>query len=324
MNAILLLSLILGPAQTAQLACPEPVVDRGTVRGGPVLKQSFTLTNRGDSAVQILETRGSCGCLKPKLSSNNLKPGETTTLELEVGTLSQPEGQNIWSVYLKCRCVGSETEQVVRVQVKANVERELAVEPAALRLFGSPGLAHEITLIDRRPNPLTISTIRTTSPRVLAEWSGPWQRASTGWQRKLLVQLADGPDGKLDEVVQLFSDDPDYREISIRVSGALRSKRRYVISPDEVKLQAASEGSTSSFLILIRSADGRPVEIGKAECTDPAITCCFADGTWPTATVRVQVNKDQIPARQSVLHVQVLQPAAQTLEIPVHADADGR
>src|SRR5262249_34937070 len=116
MNAILLLSLVLGPAQTAQLGCPEPAVDRGTVRGGPVLKQTFTLTNRGSSMVQILEARGSCGCLKPKLSLNSLKPGESTALELEIGTLSQPEGLNVWSVYLRCRCVGCETEQVVRVQ----------------------------------------------------------------------------------------------------------------------------------------------------------------------------------------------------------------
>jgi hypothetical protein len=324
MNAILLLSLILGPAQITQLACPEPVVDRGTVRGGPVLKQTFTLTNRGDSVVQILETRGSCGCLKPKLSLNNLKPGESATLELEVGTLSQPEGLNIWSVYLRCRCAGSETEQVVRVQVKAIVERELAVEPAALRLFASPGLAHEITLIDRRPNPLTISTIRTTSPRVLAEWSGPWQRASNGWERKLRVQLADGNDGKLDEVVQLFSDDPDYREIGIPVTGALRSKRRYVVSPEEVTMPAASSGSASSFTILIRSLDGRLVEIDKAECDDTALMCRFADGTWPTASVRVQVKKDQTAARQSMLRVHVLQPVPQTLEIPVHGETDRR
>ncbi|HLW64079.1 MAG TPA: DUF1573 domain-containing protein [Gemmataceae bacterium] len=321
MNTILLLSLLVGPAQTAQLACPEPVVDRGTVRGGPALKQSFTLTNRGTTAVKILETRGSCGCLKPRLSNTVLKPGDSTTLDLEIGTLSQPEGLNVWSAYLRCRCAGSDEDQVVRVQVKANIEREVAVEPAALRLIGRAGLAHEITLIDRRVKPLAVSVVRTSSPRLLAEWSEPWQHTSAGWARKLRVQLADGPDGPFNEAVQVFSDDPDYREIAIAVTGTLRSKRRYLVSPEEIKLPAAQ---ASSFAVLIRHVDGQPVEIGKAECDDPALTCRFAEGAWPTATVRVEVKKDHTPARQSVVRVHVLQPVPQTLEVPVRIDADGR
>src|SRR5262249_31407240 len=97
-----------------------------------------------------------------------------------------------------------------------------------------------------------------------------------------------------------------------------------VVSPDEVKLVAASSGSMPSFSFLIRAVDGRSVEIGKVECTDPALACRFAEGAWPTATVRVLVKKDQTPAKQSVLRVQVLQPVPKTLEIPVLGKTDRR
>ncbi|HEV3142709.1 MAG TPA: DUF1573 domain-containing protein [Gemmataceae bacterium] len=324
MNAIMLLSLLVGPAHAPQLACPEPVVDRGTVRGGPVLAQTFTLRNAGNSQVEILETRGSCGCLFPKLSARSLKPGESVTLSLEIGTLSQPEGPNVWSVYLRCRSVGSDTEQVVRVQVKANVQREVAIEPAALRLFGGPGLAHEITVIDRRAKPLEVVNVRTSSSRLLAEWRQPWQQTPEGWSRKLLVKLAGGPDGSFEEVVQLFCDDPDYREMRIPVTGSLHAKQRYIVSPEQVKLEVEPGKPAASFLLLIRDIDGKPVEIAKAECDDPALTCRFAEGAWPTATVRVQVKKNEAPAPQSKLQVQITQPAPQSLVIPVFVDMEHR
>src|SRR5262245_50004746 len=100
MNAILALTLMAVPGQAAQLVSDPAVADRGQVRGGPVLHQRFTLTNKGSAPLNIIEARTSCGCLTPKLGTRSLKPGEATALDLDIGTLSQPEGKNLWSVRL--------------------------------------------------------------------------------------------------------------------------------------------------------------------------------------------------------------------------------
>jgi hypothetical protein len=86
-----------------------------------------------------------------------------------------------------------------------------------------------------------------------------------------------------------------------------------------VQLQIEPGRPTASFLVLVRDRRGESVEIAKVECDDPALTCRFAEGTWPTATVRVQVNKDQTPAPSSMLRIEIRQPAPETLLVPVTA-----
>src|SRR5262249_46320710 len=144
------------------LFCPEPVVERGTVRGGPLLTQRFTLTNRGAAIVDIVEARVSCGCLTPKLSARWLQAGESATLDLEIGTISQPDGANLWSVHVLAEPASGQPQRL-DLQVKANLVREVSLEPSAIRLFGGPGLTHEITLTDRRAKPFEIVAVRSSS-----------------------------------------------------------------------------------------------------------------------------------------------------------------
>jgi hypothetical protein len=218
---------------------------------------------------------------------------------------------------VRYKFAGAESDHIQQLQVKANVERELAVEPAALRLFGRPGLGHDIFLTDRRSHPLELTDVRTSSARLHAEADASWQKTNVGWTRKIHVQLAEGPDGKSDEVVQLFSSDPDYREMRIPVTVVQRSKQRCFASPEEVRLKAEPGRPADSFSVLIRDHDGQPVAIAKVEADDPALSCEFAEGARPIASVRISVNKDQTPAPASKLRVYIRQPAAQTLLIPV-------
>src|SRR5438132_7811831 len=125
MNAILILTLMAVPGQAAPLVSDPPVADRGQVRGGPVLHQRFTLTNKGQAALTIVEARASCGCLSPKLAARALKPGESTTLDLDIGTISQPEGDNLWSVRLLYQADGADAPVPMDLRVKATLVREV-------------------------------------------------------------------------------------------------------------------------------------------------------------------------------------------------------
>jgi hypothetical protein len=225
MNAILVLTLMAVPGQAAPLASDPVVADRGQVRGGPVLHQRFTLANKGQVPLNIVEARTSCGCLTPRLASRSLKPGEATTLDLDIGTISQPEGDNLWSVRVLYQIDGSDTQLPMDLRVKATLVREVGVTPAALRLIGSPNLSHEITLTDRRSRPFEVIAVRSASGKIATE-DGSWQQVDGNWVRKIRVHIADECQvGKFEETVVIYGSDPDYRELRVTVNGERRDKR---------------------------------------------------------------------------------------------------
>jgi mono/diheme cytochrome c family protein len=60
--------------------------DFGKVKEGSELKHTFTLKNVGSSKLTLYEAYSTCGCTVPKLAKNELKPNETTNLEVAVDT----------------------------------------------------------------------------------------------------------------------------------------------------------------------------------------------------------------------------------------------
>lgn len=64
---------------------PESI-DLGKVEEGQEIKTAFTIKNSGNEILKIHEAHSSCGCTVPKLKTNELKPGDTTTLDITVDT----------------------------------------------------------------------------------------------------------------------------------------------------------------------------------------------------------------------------------------------
>ena len=316
MNAILFLTLAFAPSENTPLYCAQPVADRGQVRGGPVLAHQFEFSNRAASELEIVHVQPSCGCLAPKLSATRLKPGQSATLALSIGTISQPVGDNLWSVRLYYRIAGESDNRIAELRVKAKLVKEVSLEPAALRLMGGPGLAHEITLIDRRDKPLDLTGVFPSSNRITATM-GDWKKTDAGWVRKIQVKLAENcPPGKHEEMIQILSHDADYGEIRVPVTVVRHDKQRFLATPEEAKI-ILTPGKAASAMVLIRDHEGQPIEIAKIETDDPAVTCRFAEGTFSTAAIRVMVAKDAVPARWSTVRVQLKAPIAQSLVIPV-------
>ncbi len=322
MNAMLFLALSFYSGQAQPLQCAQAVVERGLTRGGPAIVQSFDVVNRGTTDLKIVNAQPSCGCLAPTTNRTTLKPGESANIQIKIGTLSQPEGDNLWTVRLFYRVAGSETDLTLDLQVKAKLQREVGTEPAALRLAGKPGLAHEVTITDRRAKPMELTRVETTSPSISATLDPAWQSTPDGWVRKVRVMLTqECPSGKHEEALQILSDDPDYREMRISITAVRTDKKRFEVAPGQLTLEANSTSSNASATALIRDYEGQPIEIEQVEAEDPALAATFAPGSRSTASVRVIVNAGQAPARWSTLRVYVKQPVAQTVTIPVFCPA---
>ncbi len=105
MFSVLLLSIVALNAQEVQkqtkgaaISAPEEQFDFGTIKeaDGPVT-HAFTLKNVGNAPLVITRASASCGCTKPKFSTEPIAPGKSTKIEVTYNPAGRP-GQFVKTV----------------------------------------------------------------------------------------------------------------------------------------------------------------------------------------------------------------------------------
>lgn len=105
MFSILLLSVVALNAQEVQkqtkgaaISAPEEQFDFGTIKeaDGPVT-HAFTIKNVGNAPLVITRASASCGCTKPKFSTEPIAPGKSTKIEVTYNPAGRP-GQFVKTV----------------------------------------------------------------------------------------------------------------------------------------------------------------------------------------------------------------------------------
>lgn len=105
MFSVLLLSVVALNAQEVQkqtkgaaISAPEEQFDFGTIKeaDGPVT-HAFTLKNVGNAPLVITRASASCGCTKPKFSTEPIAPGKSTKIEVTYNPAVRP-GQFVKTV----------------------------------------------------------------------------------------------------------------------------------------------------------------------------------------------------------------------------------
>jgi hypothetical protein len=312
--------LVLWLAQTparADLRFPEPVADAGSVRTGAPLAHTFHFINTGPGTIEVTEARGSCGCLSPKLEKRVYAPGEEGDLVLEVNTLSQSAGGHSWRVYFNYR-EGNRLYQTT-LRLGANVVTEITVQPAALTVFAEQAVGHEVLLTDQRPQPLAVSELRTSSPKLRSRIAGTYVDARGCRVCKIQLEVTeDYPEGRHEEVLDIHTDDPMYRDLRVPVTIVKRARQSVGVFPAQVDL-SASAGQIVSKIVLVRDSDGRPVTVEQATADNPAILCQWAHGPGAMSTVRITVDPSRLDGKplQATVQVKVSQPEAKTIALPV-------
>jgi hypothetical protein len=282
------------PAARAELVCPEPVVQLGEVRSGVPLAQRFTIVNRGREAAEVTEVRPSCGCLAPRLEPRRLRPGEEGLLFLDINTLTQPEGPHAWRIAVRYRQSGQEGE--LALFVYARVVAEISLQPPMLMLYTDSTISHEITLTDRRPQPLAVTASETTSPWLRTRVGEPRREPDGRWTRTISLEVLPGfPEGRHDGAVRIVSADPTYPELKVPLSVVKRSRQQVSITPGAVTLSGTRGEPLPSRIVLLAAEDGREVVVERVAADDPAIRCTWAKGPGPRATLRIRVDQAGLP-----------------------------
>lgn len=353
MRVTCLVSLVflisIGGAARAQLLVYPQTIDAGIVKSGQVLTEPFGLMNSGRQPIEIIEAKSSCGCLKPKLPKYVLQPGEKCTLHLEVNSLAQPPGPVAWHAQLRYR-VGDEIKETTAT-VMGQLIKEISVEPPALQLLTSKDLTATIVVSDNRgpgtiikvvdgePNKTTtvgdgrlrITSVQASTPHLETECAGESFMSSSGKVQTtghcIKVTVTDAfPEGRHEEVVSIYTDDPAYPELRVPVTIVKNARQRVVATPSEVVLRGKLGQPVPARIVLLRDSEGQPVVIERIEPQDQGLSCSWAAGPDAMATVRLSPDCDLLlgnhisgilPEIRTAVHVHVSQPVKQIVTIPV-------
>jgi hypothetical protein len=312
-------ALVLGAtAVRADLHFPETRHDAGELLCGARVSHAFAFVNRGPEAVEVTDTRTGCGCLTPRLDRRVYQPGEKGEVRLEVNTLSVPPGSHTWRVQVFTRQGGQARE--TPLYVSGRVVAEIQVQPPVLTVFADQAVGHTITFTDLRPPPLTVTSVRASSPHLAARVTGRRQNDAGHWVHAIQLDVAaDCPEGRHEEVVSIDTDDPAYRDLRVPVTVVKRPRNAVTAVPGRVTLLAPAGQPVPSRVVLLHGADDRPVEVERVEADDPAVVCHWAPGPGSRATVRVGADRARMKADvlDSVVRVHVREPARQVVTIPV-------
>jgi hypothetical protein len=302
----------------ADLHFAEPAANAGVVYAGAPLVHEFTFENEGPETVAALSAQVSCGCLKPRLTQSTYPRGERGSIVLEVNTLSQAPGAHTWIVTLNYQA--GNCSQEMQLRLSARIVSEVTVQPATLIVFADKLARHELTLIDSRARPLEIVDLRASSSKLVPKIAEPIRDAQGQTRRKISLAVADGyPDGRHEEILDIYTDDPRYRQLRVPVTIIKRAQQRLLATPSQIELVAPTGQPFPSRILLIRDNEGQAVHIDQIVSDDPAITCQWAQGPGATATLRIRADRTLLPGEsfQSAVHVRIDRPMRETLTIPV-------
>ncbi len=326
----ILAALLFGatPGDAGPLTAPAPSADRDEVRTGPPLTQTFELTNTDPvAAVTITGVETTCGCLKPKVSREVLRPGEKTELTLTVNTLTQPAGHNVWRMTVRYRVAQPTADptppsvapdRALELKLSATLVREVSVTPPMLAISTSGEVTQTVTVSDLRSAPLTVQSAATTNPHLKATVRPATAEGGVRTQAVDLTVTAAFPPGQSDETLVLLTSDPACRELRVPVRVTKRTPGAVVATPEGLDVRFARGQAEASALVQLRRPGGGAVRVERVECDHPGVRARWAAATGPVATVRVVVDLEKAGGRAGRADVRVIlaEPAGETVVVP--------
>jgi hypothetical protein len=174
-------------------------------------------------------------------------------------------------------------------------------------------MSHEITLVDRRPKPLAVVGIETTSSHAKTRIA-PAVIDNVGRSVfKIALHTAeDMPPGRHEEQLVIYTNDSLYREIRVPFVVIKEATRRIRAMPSEVTLNAPR-------MVRLRDDQNQPIHIESLAADHPAISSQWAPGPENQATIKLALDSAQTPGSGGTasVRVQISSPVREMLVIPV-------
>lgn len=267
-------------------------VDRGEIKSGPVLKQVFKISNSSTETIRITGLESTCGCLRRTVSKSELSPGMTAEISMDVNTLTQPEGSQVWTLTLRYRAASwakNTPDEQQEFRVLAKLTREVRVTPPMISVTTTSATTATIAVTDQRTTPFTIKKVVANSPHLVPKVQGkPGQYT---------IELAIDeslPAGTHDATLIVQTNDTQYSELQIPARVVKRDRNAVSAYPESLELEELQG------IVQFRRAGGQSLKISSATTTTPGLTVTMSEGRGTVATVKVVVGPDLKPGKGEI------------------------
>jgi Protein of unknown function (DUF1573) len=311
-------------ANPPYLKVVSPVVDRGDFLGGPILKQTFQLTNNHLTEVMTITGLDStCGCLRRSVSRTELKPGESADVTIEINTLTQPDGSQSWLTKVKYRLKSTEKtipDDELSLRLNAKLTREVTVTPPMVSISTQTFSTTTIQLADKRMKPLSIKNLTTTNERISAKA----QTTAVGASGLFPIELSfsnDFPVGTHDEMLIITTDDPVYRELRVPIRYTKKATQAVTAHPEFLDIEV-SEGK-STGIVLFRRTDSGSLKIDEVVCSAAGVSTTWSINSGKVVTLKVVISPDRAGNKGKCdVRVKFSEPANSEQVVPISWSRD--
>jgi len=314
----LLASILSACIARADLHFLERRADAGAVATGSRLVHRFRFVNEGPEKAVITGIRRSCGCLAPRIEQLEYLPREEGSLDLEVNTLTQAAGRQLWTLHVDYLLGPQRCEQ--QLELTAQMIPQITIEPAALVVHAERAPEHKLILTDQRPSHLHVLDIRTSSAYLSGQVSRQGRDGRGHWQSEIVLGASKSlPIGQQSAEVLIYTDDAVHPILKVPVTILCNDQKRVGAVPEEVHIIAADNGSIPSRMVRLRDNQNAQVAIERVDVRVPALVCTWANGPGTQATLKVQIDPKRLGEKSfnSAIDVHLARPEPLTITIPI-------
>ncbi len=251
--------------------------DFGTVARASKQERIFEFVNSTDSDLFLTGVRASCGCTKPKILTQHVRPGETAKVAAVFDTLNF-YGERGATVTVSLQKSGSVSEfGEIQFSVKGNIRRDVVLNPGEIvfdNVTVSEGANRTARMLYAGNAGWKIVQIKSTNPNVVAE-AREVERNSTTKRvtYDLVVNLTGDQDpGTFCEFLTIMTNDAKTSGMPVSVKGMVKPR----IEVSAIQLGPVNQDQTIKKKLILQSANAFAVKSIKSD--DPRIKFEPAEG----------------------------------------------
>lgn len=266
LTAVAVTAMAQQPATTnrPRLVCDEPVFDYGTVDASTVVEHTFTIRNEGTLTLEISRVHASCGCTVASISSQQIPPGGESKISSRL-SLQGRSGPQQKTIVIDSN--DPDQPQYV-LTLRGVVGAALNVQPPQIiQPRVAPGSQPSANVIVSSGDgaEFSITSVESTSERLQANVVTIEEKKTYRVDIGLASPLESGA---FNAMVMVRTDHPKRPAVEIPVT--FIAARELVVAPREITFDKPGDQPVSRF-VLIRNADGAPVELDGVEAPDPSV-----------------------------------------------------
>lgn len=270
------------PATTnvPHLVCDEPEFDFGLVDQTSNVEHTFILKNTGTLTLEITRAQPSCGCTVADITQKEIPPGGESRISTRFSTAGRTGPQHKTIVVMS-----NDPEQPqYTLTLKGEIGVALSAKPAQIimpRVAPGDQPESEVIVESGDGTHFQVTSVSSTSDELAASVSP----IEEGRSYRIKVALKHPLEGAMNATLVVNTDHPKRPTLSIPVHFMV--SRDMIVAPREITFEQPNDTAVSRF-VLLRNADGAPVELDGVEPPGPGVE--IAVQPFGSNGVRIQMT----------------------------------